>query len=91
MWIPFAILSIVSVLALVCGTSGGTEEKPGTPFHLVVPINYALLLVFTISTSMVVSKISLAAQADRPGVVLEAVMLTAAAVLGITMYAVTGF
>jgi FtsH-binding integral membrane protein len=58
---------------------------------MVVPYNYTLLLIFTICSSLAVSKISLAAQAGNPGVVFEAVALTAAAVLGITIFAFTGF
>merc|ERR1711908_30781 len=48
-----------------------------------------LLFIFTFFTSIVYSKISLAAQAANPGVVIEAASLTTAAVLGITIFAFT--
>lgn len=58
---------------------------------MVVPINYILLAIFTVSCSIPFSKIALAAQASSPGVVIEAFALVSAAVLGITIYAFTGF
>ena len=58
---------------------------------MVVPYNYTLTLIFTVCCSVAVSKISLAAQAGSPGVVFEALALTAAAVLGITIFAFIGF
>ena len=97
MWVPMAIGAAVSLFVLICVPIGASADdngqvlSVGKPIHMVVPYNYSLLLVFTICTSMVVSKISLAAQASNPGIVLEAVALTTAAVLGITIFAFTGF
>ena len=58
---------------------------------MVVPINYILLAIFTVSMSIPLAKVSLAAQSSNPGVVVEAFALLSAAVLGITIYAFTGF
>lgn len=58
---------------------------------MVVPINYILLAIFTVSISIPMAKVSLAAQSSNPGVVVEAAALLCAAVLGITIYAFTGF
>jgi FtsH-binding integral membrane protein len=93
LWISCAIGAIVSLLTLYCASLGADEEKSllGKPIHMVVPYNYALLLVFTLCTSVCVSKISLSASKGNPGVVFEAVTLTSAAVLGITIFAFTGF
>ena len=98
-WMPCAIGAVVTLLVLVCGTSGGKyDEDTGQPIagelpqplHMVVPYNYTLLSIFTILSSVVVSKISLASQQGAPGVVFEASALTAAAVIGITIFAFTG-
>jgi FtsH-binding integral membrane protein len=58
---------------------------------MVVPYNYALTFIFTFCTSIAVSKISLAASVENEGVVFEAVTLTSAAVMGITIFALTKF
>ena len=55
---------------------------------MVVPINYTLLAIFTLATSVMVAKISLA---SKPQLVFEAFVLTTAAVLGITIFAFTSF
>jgi len=57
---------------------------------MAVPFNYALLLAFNVFFSVCIAKISLASQAGAPGVVFEAMCLTAAASLGITIFAFTG-
>lgn len=95
---PCAIGAVVTLLVLVCGSSGGKVDEDGNPvagelpipLHMAVPYNYTLLFIFTILSSVVVSKISLASQQGAPGVVFEAFALTAAAVIGITIFAFTG-
>lgn len=91
-WIPAAIFAVVSILALIFGTAGTTEEggdaPNGRPMHMVVPYNYILLTVFTICTSIMVAKI---AAASKPQLVFEAFCLTTAAVIGITIFALTSF
>lgn len=97
LWIASAIGAIVCLLTLVCVPVGQEKDdeggitKLGKPIHMVVPYNYTLLFIFTFFSSIVYSKISLAAQASNPGVVIEAASLTTAAVLGITIFAFTGF
>jgi FtsH-binding integral membrane protein len=86
-WVPAAIGAVISLLILYFVPIGAD----GKPIHMVVPYNYTLTLIFTVCCSVAYSKISLAAQAGSPGVVLEAFVLTAAAVLGITIFAFTGF
>lgn len=49
-----------------------------------VPVNYALLLVFTVACSAMVASIAIR---YNPIVVLEAALLTAAVVVGVTVYA----
>lgn len=66
----------------------GKLKSGGKPFHMVVPINYTLLAIFTLATSVMVAKISLA---SKPQLVFEAFVLTTAAVLGITIFAFTSF
>lgn len=94
-WVPCAIGACITLLTLICGTYGGKTDDDDNvvelpkPLHMTVPINYVLLFMFTFFTSVIVSKISLAAQASAPGVVFEAVALTSAAVLGITIFAFT--
>merc|ERR1719197_122522 len=56
--------------------------------HMVVPYNYALLSLFTMCVSVCVAKI---AAASEPQIVFEAFCLTTAAVIGITVFAVTSF
>ena len=51
-----------------------------------VPINYILLLVFTFATSLMVATICVKTD---PEIVLEAAVLTAATVMGLTFYACT--
>lgn len=97
LWIPCAVIAIVSLVLLVTVPIGreqnedGEVTNPGKPLHMSVPYNYALLVVFTLCTSIVYAKISLAAQAGNPGVVFEAFALTCAAVMGITIFAITKF
>jgi len=56
--------------------------------HMVVPYNYILLSLFTVSISVCVAKI---AAASEPQIVFEAFCLTTAAVVGITVFAATSF
>jgi FtsH-binding integral membrane protein len=55
---------------------------------MVTPHNYILLSLFTICISVCVAKI---AAASSPQIVFEAFCLTTAAVIGITVFAVTSF
>lgn len=50
------------------------------------PINYILLVIFTLSSSVLVAKI---AAASSPQIVFEAACLTTSAVLGITIFAMS--
>ena len=56
--------------------------------HTVTPNNYILLAIFTVSVSVVVAKIALMTNEQ---IVFEAACLTAAAVIGIQIFAFTGF
>ena len=91
-WIPSAILAVLSILTLYFYHLSPEEGKTvGRPLQVVVPANYIVGLIFTVSMSMVVSKLSIAAETSNPGIVFEAVALTTAAVLGITIFAFTKF
>ena len=56
--------------------------------HMVVPYNYVLLSLFTVCVSVCIAKI---AAASEPQIVFEAFCLTTAAVVGISVFAVTSF
>lgn len=64
LWIVAAVVAVISVLALVLGKTSGDEES--TPivrpvaFHMKTPINYILLVIFTVSSSVLVAKIAAA-------------------------------
>jgi FtsH-binding integral membrane protein len=75
---------------LLFGTAKGDEEKhkQGIPLHMATPYNYILLCLFTICVSIMVAKI---ASATDKQIVFEGFVLTTAAVIGITIFAVTGF
>ena len=90
-WVPAAIVAVISILALVFGTADVDEEKNqpnGRPMHMVVPYNYVLLSLFTVCVSVCIAKI---AAASEPQIVFEAFCLTTAAVVGISVFAVTSF
>jgi hypothetical protein len=90
-WIPSAISAVLSILALYFVRVPEEGKTVGRPLQVVVPANYIVGLIFTVSMSMVVSKLSIAAETSNPGIVFEAVALTTAAVLGITIFAFTKF
>lgn len=66
-WVPFIIIGIAILLALIFYPVGAEKDEdgltisPGTPLHMVVPYNYYLLVAFTFCTSIGLAKISLAA------------------------------
>jgi hypothetical protein len=55
------------------------------------PVNYVILSLFTFCTSIVVAKISIAAESKSQGIVPMTASLTAAGTMGITIYAFNGF
>lgn len=87
-WVPAIIFAVISILALIFGSAGGSDDQEyGRPMHMVVPYNYILLGIFTVCISICIAKI---ANASEPQIVFEAFCLTTAAVIGITAYAMTG-
>jgi hypothetical protein len=87
-WVPAAIVAVITILALVFGTADQDDETApnGRPMHMVTPYNYILLGLFTMCISICASKI---AAASSPQIVFEGFCLTTAAVVAITVFAVT--
>ena len=71
------VLYIVSICALLCC---GLDRK--------VPVNYALLLVFTVCVSWLVATACVRVGVKNRVIVFEAAALTAAVVIGLTIYAI---
>jgi uncharacterized membrane protein len=86
-------MAIIGILAMYFGSTLSKEINgktiPGTPIHLAIGVNFAVLAIITISVSIVVAKIALMVEDKK--VVFEAACLTAAGVFGVTLFALTKF
>jgi hypothetical protein len=56
-------MAILGIVAMYCVSTPSKEingqTRPGTPIHLAMGVNYAVLAIITISVSIVVAKIAL--------------------------------